>query len=167
MRISGLTHAASAPALLRLPGRRGCYHPRSPQIRTRRFLASGSSCESFVPSGVAVSDPGRWQWVPGQERVEFVPEELLSSRSPFQPLVPSPHDLEAICLEPPNIPRDTEVGRVTIECRRQPSVLFANRLVSIASAPVLDRGQRAGKATFGRCLPHHVLTSPRLSPRVR
>jgi hypothetical protein len=30
------------------PGRRGCYHPRPPQIRTRRFLASGSSRESFA-----------------------------------------------------------------------------------------------------------------------
>jgi hypothetical protein len=105
-----------------LPGRRGGYPPRPPQIRKCPIRAYGSSCESFVPSGVAVSDPGRWQWVPGKERVEFVPEELLSSRSPFQPLVPSPHDLEAICLEPPNIPRDTEVGKVTIECRRQPSV---------------------------------------------
>ena len=29
-------------------GRRGCYHPRPPQIRTRRFPASGSSRESFA-----------------------------------------------------------------------------------------------------------------------
>jgi hypothetical protein len=71
-----------------LPGRRGCCHPRPPQIRTRGFPASGSSRKSFVPSGVAVDDPGQWQWMPGEERVEAVPCEQASSRSTFQPLVP-------------------------------------------------------------------------------
>src|SRR5262249_30054374 len=33
-------------------------------------------------------------------------------------------------------------------------------------APILHRGQRAGKAALRRCSPHHVLTLPRLSPRV-
>ena len=36
----------------------------------------------------------------------------------------------------------------------------------VGPTPVLDRGQRAGKAAFGRCLPHHVLALPRLLPRV-
>src|SRR5215470_6466629 len=57
----------------RLPGRRGCYPPRPPQIRTCRFPASGSSRERFVPSGVAVDDPGRWQRMTGEERVEVSP----------------------------------------------------------------------------------------------
>src|SRR5262252_9562613 len=84
----------------RLPGRRGCYHPRPPQIRTRRFPASGSSQESFVPSGVAVDDPGRWQQMPGEERVEAGPCEQPSSRSTSQPLLPYSHDLVAIPLQP-------------------------------------------------------------------
>ena len=41
----------------------------APQTRTCRFPASGSSCKSFVPGGIAVYDPGPWQWVAGQERV--------------------------------------------------------------------------------------------------
>src|SRR5215472_14307955 len=57
----------------RLPGRRGCYPPRPPQIRTCRFPASGSSRERFVSSGVAVDDPGRWQRMTGEERVEVSP----------------------------------------------------------------------------------------------
>src|SRR5215467_13061680 len=36
----------------------------------------------------------------------------------------------------------------------------------VGPAPFLDRGQRAGEAAFGRCSPHHVLTLPRLLPRV-
>ena len=80
------------------PGRRGGCPPRPPQTRTSRIPASGSSCVRFVPSGVAVNDPGRWQWVPGEERVEVSPCEQPSSRSTFQPLVPDPHDLVAILL---------------------------------------------------------------------
>src|SRR5215467_13195422 len=57
----------------RLPGRRGRCPPHPPQIRTRRFPASGSSRERFVPSGVAVDDPGRWQRMTGEERVEVNP----------------------------------------------------------------------------------------------
>jgi len=83
---------------VRLPGRRGCYHPRPPQIRTRQFPASGSSRESFVPSGVAVDDPGQWQRMAGEERVEYGPCEQLPSRSTFHPLVPDPLDLVAIFL---------------------------------------------------------------------
>lgn len=56
-----------------VPGRRGRCPPRPPQIRTRRFPASGSSRERFVPAGVAVDDPGRWQRMTGEERVEVSP----------------------------------------------------------------------------------------------
>src|SRR6266436_10016075 len=64
------------------------------------------------------------------------------------------------------VPRDPIVGIVTIDYRRQPRVLFACRPMPVGPAPFLDRGQRAGKSTFGRRLPHHVLALPRLSPRV-
>ena len=37
------------------------------------FPRSGSSCVRFVPSGVAMNDPGRWQRMTGEERVEAVP----------------------------------------------------------------------------------------------
>src|SRR5215471_11364880 len=126
---------------------------RPPSALDATFLpaphyASGSSCESFVPSGVAVDDPGRWQRMTGEERSEFVPKELRSSRSPFQPLVPDPHDLVAILLYSANIPRDAEVGIVTIECRRQPDALFAYRLMPISLTPIPDCGQRAGQAAF-------------------
>jgi hypothetical protein len=52
------------------------------------------------------------------------------------------------------------------ENRRQPGALFVRGPMPVGPAPVLDRGQRAGKAAFGRCLPHNVLTLPRFSPRV-
>jgi hypothetical protein len=45
-----------------------------------------------------VNDPGRWQRVTGEERVEVVPFERPSACSTFQPLVPDPHDLVAILL---------------------------------------------------------------------
>jgi hypothetical protein len=35
--------------------------------------ASGSSHERFVPSGVAVNDPGRWQRVTVKEHIEVAP----------------------------------------------------------------------------------------------
>jgi hypothetical protein len=34
--------------------------------------------------------------------------------------------------------------------------------VPVSLALVLDRGQRAGKPAFSRCLPHYVLALPRL-----
>ena len=55
------------------------------------------------------------------------------------------------------------VGKVTIEYRSQPGALFAGRQVPMGPAPVLDRGQRAGKPAFGRGLPHHVLALPRFA----
>jgi len=80
--------------------------------------------------------------------------------------MPGPHDLVAKVLQLPNIPRDAIVGKVTIEYRSQPGALFAGRQVPMGPAPVLDRGQRAGKPAFSRGLPHHVLALPRLCPRV-
>src|SRR5262252_7707763 len=47
--------------------------PRPPQSRTSATDASGSSRVRFAPSGVAVNDPGRWQRVTGEERIEGVP----------------------------------------------------------------------------------------------
>ena len=55
---------------------------------------------------------------------------------------------------------------MTDELGGQPGELIEDRPMPIGSAPVLDRGQRAGKAAFGRGLPHHVLAIPRLSPDV-
>src|SRR6516162_3356671 len=52
---------------------RGWLSPRPPQSRTSATDASGSSRVRFGPSGVAVNDPGRWQGVTGEERVEGVP----------------------------------------------------------------------------------------------
>jgi hypothetical protein len=80
--------------------------------------------------------------------------------------MPNPRDLVAIFLQPPNVPRDAIVGIVTDEYRRQPGALFERMPMPVGPAPVLDLGQRAGKAAFGRCLPHHVLALPRLLPRV-
>jgi hypothetical protein len=121
------------------PGRRGGCPPRPPQIRTCPIRASGSSRERFVPSGVAVNDLGRWQRVTDEERVEVVPFERPSACSTFQPLVPDPHDLIAIFLNPT---RDAVVGVVTVEYCRQPGALFACRPVPVGPAPGLDRGQR-------------------------
>jgi len=90
--------ASALTAVYPPPGRRGRCPPRPPQIRTRRFPASGSSRERFVPAGVAVDDPGRWQRMMGEERVEVSPDEQPSSRSTFQPLAPYLHDLVAIFL---------------------------------------------------------------------
>ncbi len=55
---------------------------------------------------------------------------------------------------------------MTDEYRRQPGALFACEPLPVGPAPILDRGQRAGKTALGRHLPHHVLALPRLSPRV-
>ena len=55
---------------------------------------------------------------------------------------------------------------MTDEYRRQPGALFACEPMPVGPAPILDRGQRAGKTALGRHLPHHVLAFPRLSPRV-
>jgi hypothetical protein len=81
-----------------LPGRRGGCPPRPPQIRTCPIRGYGSSRERFVPAGIAVDDPGCWQCVAVEERVEAVRCELLSSRSTGEPLVPDLRDLVAIVL---------------------------------------------------------------------
>src|ERR1700682_4887424 len=138
------------------PSRRGCCHPRPSQTRTCRFPASGSSRGSFVSGGIAVDDPGPWQRVAGEERTEASPCEPLPARSPFQPLAPRLRDLLAILLQPPEVPRDAVIGIVTDECHRQPGVLIEHGPVSVLPAPVLDRGQRAGKTGLRRYLPHHV-----------
>src|SRR6202140_2439920 len=52
------------------------------------------------------------------------------------------------------------------EYRRQPGPLCRGEPMPVGRAPILDRGQRAGKPALGRHLPHHVLPLPRLSPRV-
>jgi hypothetical protein len=72
-RMSPYWPEAGVATLRNLPGRRGRCHPRPPQIRTRRFPPSGSSRERFVPAGVSVDDPGRWQRMAGEERVEVSP----------------------------------------------------------------------------------------------
>src|SRR5262249_26552333 len=61
---------------------------------------------------------------------------------------------------------DAIVGIVTVEYRRQPGALLACGPMSVGPAPVLNCSQRAGKSALSRCLPHHVLALPRLSPRV-
>jgi hypothetical protein len=55
------------------PGRQGGCPPRPPQCRTCPIRASGSSLERFVPSGVAVNDPGRRQRVTDEEHIEVAP----------------------------------------------------------------------------------------------
>jgi hypothetical protein len=79
----------------------------------------------------------------GEERGEVSPYEQPSSRSTFQPFVPYLHDLVAIFLYSPIVPRDAIVGLVTLEYRRQPGVLFACRPMPASPAPILDRGQQA------------------------
>src|ERR1700686_4459870 len=116
--------------------------------------------------GIAVDKPGRRQRVAGEEPVEAVPREPLRARASRQPLVPYLRDLVAILLQSARVPRDAVVGVVTDEFGRQPGELIEDRPMPIGSAPVLNHGQRAGKAAFGRRLPHHVLAVPRLSPGV-
>ena len=95
-------------------------------------------------------DPGPWQWVAGEECVEANPCEPLRACASLQPLAPRLHDLLAILLQPPEVPRDAVVGKVTDELGREPGELIVDRPVPIGSAPVLDREQRAGKTVLGR-----------------
>jgi hypothetical protein len=69
-----------------------------PQTRTCAIRASGSSRESFVPSGVAVSDPRQWQRMAVEKRSQAVPWEQLAARPTFPPFVPYRLDLMAILL---------------------------------------------------------------------
>jgi hypothetical protein len=84
-----------------------------------------------------VNDLGRWQRVTGEERVEVVPFERPSACSTLQPLVPDPHDLVAIFLKPPNVPRD---GR---QQYRSPGVCGAQSPVSRG----VGRGENPQAAT--------------------
>src|SRR6516164_9753546 len=59
--------------------------------------------------------------------------------------MPGPHDLVAKVLQLPNIPRDAVVGKVTIEYRSQPGVLFAGRQVPMGPAPVTVASERANR----------------------
>jgi hypothetical protein len=61
--------------------------------------------------------------------------------------MPGPHELVAKVLQLPNIPRDAVVGKVTIEYRSQPGVLFAGRQVPMGPASVLDRFARTSSAS--------------------
>jgi hypothetical protein len=84
--------------------------------------------------------------VAGEERVEAVPREPLRARASRQPLAPYLRDLVAILLQPARVPGDAVGGVVTDELGRQPGELIEDRPMPIGSAPVLERGQRAGKA---------------------
>src|SRR5262244_1318849 len=95
------------------------------------------------------------------------PCEALPARSSFQPLAPRLRDLLSILVQPPEVPRDAIIGKVTDELGRQPGELFEDRPMPIGSAPIVDREQRAGKAALRRRLPYYVLAVPRLHPRVR
>ena len=96
--------------------------------------------------GIAVDEPGRRQRVAGEERVEAVPREPLRARASRQPLAPYLRDLVAILLQSARVPRDAVGGVVTGELGRQPGELIEDRPMPIGSAPVLERGRRAGKA---------------------
>ena len=74
-----------------------------------------------------MNDPGPRQRVAGEERVEAIPGEPLRARASRQPFAPRHRDLGTILMQPLNVPRDAVVGKVTIECRSQPGVLFAGR----------------------------------------
>jgi len=111
-------------------------HERYPRIIPR---------ESFVPSGVAVDDVGRWEWkaVRSEKPLESVASGQPAPRSTFQPRVPVPRDLKAKVLNPPKLPLDTRAGIVTVKYRSQPGAPFGTcqrRMV---------RGVRAGKTAFG------------------
>ena len=68
------------------------------QIRTRRFPASGSSRERFVPAGVAVDDSGRWQRMTGEERVEVAAR--LRAQCSLRPSRRVPRQLSQAAGEP-------------------------------------------------------------------
>src|SRR5215472_5714322 len=57
----------------------GCYHPHPSQNRTCRFLASGSSRESFARRGVLMDDPGGREWMSLEDFGEAVPWEPAPS----------------------------------------------------------------------------------------
>ena len=61
------------------PSRWGCYHPHPSQNRTCRFLASGSSRESFARRGVLMDDPGGREWMSLEDFGEAVPWEPAPS----------------------------------------------------------------------------------------
>src|SRR5262249_53207739 len=86
--------------------------PPSPlTVRTCRFLAYGSSRESFAHGGVAVDDPGSWERVPLQEGMEPIPWE--SAPSPRQPLLPD--NPLGVPAKLPKVARHAVVGIVAGE----------------------------------------------------
>jgi hypothetical protein len=131
------------------------------QISRIRFLTG-----ELRSGGISVNDPGSWQRVAVEERVEACPGEPLRTRATFQPFVPRLRDLLAILAKPPDVSRDAVIGIMTDEGRRQPGVLLKHRPVPVGPTPVRDDGQRAGKAVLSRRLPHHVLALLRLDPTV-
>ena len=113
-----------------------------------------------------MDDPGPWQGVADEERVEAIPLEPLRSRAPFQPLMPRLRDLLAILLQPPIVSRDAVIGIVTPHHRRQMGVLVADGLMPVYPTPSRNRRQRSGVTVLCRYLPHHILACPRLAPDV-
>src|SRR5437763_16438305 len=95
------------------PGRRGCCHPRPPQIRTCRFPASGSSRGEVRCHAVAMEDHGSGKRMARQESVEACPCEPLRTRPPLQPLPPQLDDLLAIPVHLPNIARDAVIDKLS------------------------------------------------------
>ena len=96
--------------------------PPSPlTVRTCRFLAYGSSRESFAHGGVAVDDPGSWERVPLQEVMEPIPWE--SAPSPRQPLLPD--NRLGVPAKSPKVARYAVVGIVAGESDKGTSPLCA------------------------------------------
>ena len=117
-----------------------------------------------------MNDPGAWQGMAGEERVEAGPREPCSPRSPFQPSMPRLRDLLAIPAQLPDVPRNAVVGIVTGECHRQPSCcsrIGRCRLFRHQSAIAVSARARRPLAVVCRTtsLPFRDLTHVWVKPR--
>src|SRR5262245_44680007 len=148
------------------PSRWGCCHPHPSQNRTCRFLASGSSRESFARRGVLMDDPGGRERVSLQDFGKSVPWEPAPSIPSRQPLPPDALDLVGVPAQSSCITCYAEVGIVAPHHRGQMSVLLADRLVPVFPTPVAYCRQCTSVTFLCRHLPHHVLALARLSPYV-
>src|SRR5215471_10477072 len=114
--------------------------------------------DSWLPT----PDPDRDPWVGkrslSEEIREPLPRETLALAATAQPLVPGPLRRFEESQETPNVATHAEVVEVTSQTSTERGVLCLNRLMSMASTPVVDGLLGPSQARPPSLAPHPPVT---------
>ena len=108
----------------------------------------------------------RSKWVTAEQGTEFLPMHRADVVAAIEPLTPSILDLLAKPVHASGVPSDPVVRVVSTQLLVKLLLLFVNRQVPIAAAPLIDATHGAGETIRGSLQLDHPVTFQRNSPVV-